>query len=37
MAHWNRRRVLATMLALGAGILSGLGAGIHWGLAVFLR
>ncbi len=37
MAHSNRRRVLATMLALGAGILSGLGAGIHWGLAVFLR
>jgi hypothetical protein len=37
MAHWNRRRVLAMMLALGAGVLSGLGAGIHWGLAVFLH
>ena len=35
MVHWYRRLVLATTLVLGAGVLAGLGAGIHWGLAVF--
>jgi hypothetical protein len=37
MVHRNRRLVLAGALVLGTGVLAGLGAGIHWGLAVLLR